>query len=81
MRAVGLAMAKWTLECHNCWASFQYLPIRQWRFADYFLPVQPDFPSGGSDIKCPRCGHIAKYERMDLIYENSESVLSEVTAS
>jgi hypothetical protein len=65
-------MAKSTLECRNFWASLKSLPIRQRRFADYLLPTKPDFPPDGFDIKCPNCGHVARYDRTDLIYEASK---------
>jgi hypothetical protein len=73
MGTVPLAMAKWTLECRKCWALFEYLPAGEQTFADYFLPTKPDFPPGGSDIKCPNCGHVARYQRTDLIYVKTKS--------
>ena len=32
------------------------------------LPVKPEFPEKGSELKCPDCGHEGIYQRTDLTY-------------
>jgi hypothetical protein len=63
-------MASWGLHCVKCERSFAHAPIPDASIADYFLPIKPDFPDGGSEVKCPNCGHIALYQRSDLTYQD-----------
>jgi hypothetical protein len=61
-------MASWMLRCVNCKALFVHSPIADVHISDYFLPAKPEFPAGGSESKCPICGHVGLYNFIDLTY-------------
>jgi uncharacterized C2H2 Zn-finger protein len=62
-------MPTWTLSCPHCTRSFEHSKIEVKKMVDYLWPEKPKFPEGGSDIKCPHCGQVAKYQRTDLLYK------------
>jgi DNA-directed RNA polymerase subunit RPC12/RpoP len=65
---VGPDMPRWELECANCKNKFTHSTIDDTGMLNYFLPLKPPFPSGGSEFECPNCGHKSTYQRTDLIY-------------
>jgi hypothetical protein len=60
-------MASWMLECSNCGLPFQHSVIDATTM-NFFFPVKPEFPAGGSELQCPNCEKNATYQRTDLIY-------------
>jgi DNA-directed RNA polymerase subunit RPC12/RpoP len=62
-------MASWGLRCVKCGRSFMHSPIADEHIDDYFFPPKPEFPTPGSELKCPNCGYTALYQRSDLIYQ------------
>jgi len=62
----------WRLGCCAAWSASLPLctPIADTHIADYFFPEKPEFPAGGSEWKCPHCGHTTRYQRTDLVYES-----------
>jgi hypothetical protein len=63
-------VANWVLDCVNCKMPFVHSPIDVREALDYFLPAKPEFPGGGSEFRCPQCGHVATYQRSDLSYQS-----------
>ena len=61
-------MASWVLECPNCQSVFAHSKIDD-NFANYFLPLKPEFPDAGRPLDCPNCGHTATYQQSDLKYQ------------
>jgi DNA-directed RNA polymerase subunit RPC12/RpoP len=61
-------MASWVLNCTSCKAEFEHSKINQDGMEYFQLPMKPDFPSGGSELVCPECGHEATYQRTNLRY-------------
>jgi hypothetical protein len=35
---------------------------------NFFFPIKPEFPAGGSELQCSNCGKNATYQRTDLMY-------------
>jgi hypothetical protein len=62
-------MASWILLCPKCNVSFVHSPITATHLWDYFLTEKPEFPAGGSELKCPNCEHTEIYKRTDLTYQ------------
>src|SRR5208282_1500190 len=48
-------MASWMLRCAKCNVAFAHSAITATHLLDYFLPEKPEFPAGGSELKCPNC--------------------------
>jgi len=61
-------MASWVLRCAKCKNPFVHSAIMGERVLDYFFPLKPEFPAGGSELKCPKCEHLDVYQRTDLLY-------------
>ena len=61
-------MANWVLECPNCKSIFAHSTIDD-NFANYFLPLKPEFPDAGRPLDCPNCGHTVTYQQSDLKYQ------------
>jgi len=64
-------MAAWVLRCSNCKLSFVHSKIPEAGILNYLLPVKPEFPVGGSKLKCPNCGKKATYDLEALRYQAS----------
>ena len=62
-------MSSWVLNCVNCRAKFEHSKAVEEDGLRYLqVPMKPQFPLGGSELVCPKCGHVAVYERTDLVY-------------
>jgi DNA-directed RNA polymerase subunit RPC12/RpoP len=61
-------MPKWVLRCAGCQSEFPHSQIEDQKFFDWHLPLRPQFPPGGAEIKCPNCGTSSEYLRTDLLY-------------
>jgi hypothetical protein len=63
-------MASWVVQCSNCQSHFTHSEIPDEGFPSLSLPDKPQFPAGGSELKCPHCGHTDTYQRTDLLYRS-----------
>jgi len=65
-------MASWVLKCAEGKLEFTHSTIRDDGKASDLLrvPLKPDFPPGGTQLACPRCGRSAAYQRNDLSYRS-----------
>jgi hypothetical protein len=62
-------MASWVLSCNNCNSIFEHSKIDRTGLANYFMPLKPEFPPGGSEVQCPKCGKKAAYQKSALTYQ------------
>ena len=46
---------------------------------NFFFPIKPDFPAGGSEVQCPNWGKAAKYQRTDPLYRASVTLSAYLT--
>jgi hypothetical protein len=58
----GAKMPTWVLRCSNCKLSFVHSKIPEAGLLNYLFPIRPEFPLGGSELKCPNCGKKATYD-------------------
>jgi hypothetical protein len=61
-------MSRWVLECGKCLSRFTHSTIEDAGLVGYFLPPKPQFPEGGTELECPKCGYRGTYQRTDLKY-------------
>jgi len=38
------------------------------KLENFYLPLKPTFPQGGTEFACPSCGHKKKYNALDVFY-------------
>ena len=62
-------MAAWVLRCSNCKLSFVHSKIPGTGILNYLMPTKPEFPRGGSELKCTNCGKRATYDLEALKYQ------------
>jgi hypothetical protein len=61
-------VANWVLKCPNCHSTFVHSEIEN-NLANFFFPAKPAFPEGGQSLSCKHCGHTAKYQQNELVYQ------------
>ena len=59
------AMASWVLICPKCNSAFAHSQVKD-TLENFFLASKPAFPTGGTTLDCPNCGHTATYQQTDL---------------
>ena len=60
-------MATWALTCENCNQELTKFALAE-TLENFFFPAKPDFPQGGKEFECLKCGHKAVYMQTDLAY-------------
>jgi len=69
--AAPAPMPRWRVDCKTCLESFTHSPVGKSRqLEDYLHPTEPEFPSGGLELTCPRCKTTATYQVSDIRYEH-----------
>ena len=63
------AMASWVLICPKCNSAFAHSQVKD-TLENFFLASKPIFPTGGTALDCPNCGHTATYQQTDLRYRS-----------
>jgi len=74
---VGAPMPRWIVDCAHCREEFTHTDIDKIGgvFArDPSWPPKPEFPEGGTELKCPHCKEASTYRAVDLRYEASRRV-------
>ena len=62
-------LPRWRVDCKTCLESFTHSPVgKSRRLEDYLHPTEPEFPSGGLELTCPRCKITATYQASDIRY-------------
>jgi len=61
-------MASWAMKCGNCGEAITHSPIDDTKLENFYFPLKPAFPDGGTEFECPTCGHKEKYSALDLFY-------------
>ena len=46
----------------------KFAEIEDKNILDWHVPLRPQFPPGGAEIKCPNCGTSSDYLWTDLLY-------------
>jgi hypothetical protein len=49
--------------------SFVHSKIPEAGLLNYLFPIRPEFPVGGSELKCPNCGKKATYDLVAVKYQ------------
>ena len=65
---LGVEMPSWIVECSKCKFKFKHSAIDDVGMSNYFLPLKPELPPAGTELKCPDCGYKATYQPRNLRY-------------
>jgi hypothetical protein len=62
-------MPSWVLKCNKCGFIITHSKIKNTDLPNYYLPLKPEVPPGGSELECPECKFKATYQRTGLMYQ------------
>ena len=62
-------MPTWVLRCSSCKMSFVHSKIPEAGLLNYLFSIRPEFPLGGSELKCPNCGKKATYDQVAVNHQ------------